>query len=242
MATLTVYPEPGVTASGRASRESSSGSFASYRGGAGTNADDTSVTMQILSLLATTNSNEYERLVRGIILFDTSALPASPTITDAVFSLWVTAIGNQMSQSAGLVSSNPASNTGLVAGDFTTLGTTRFATDKTIGSLSTGAYNDYTLNASGIAAISDSGITKFGYRLSCDIDNSAPTWGSGQQARVNAATANQTGTDNDPKLVITYTVVSGPANLKTYNTNVAANIKSIDTNLIANVKTLDTNA
>lgn len=35
---------------------------------------------------------------------------------------------------------------------------------------------------------------------------------------------------------------SGPANLKTYNTNVKANIKSIDTNLIANVKTLNTNA
>ncbi len=37
------------------------------------------------------------------------------------------------------------------------------------------------------------------------------------------------------------TPASGPANLKTYNTNVAANIKSIDTNLIANVKSLNTN-
>lgn len=34
---------------------------------------------------------------------------------------------------------------------------------------------------------------------------------------------------------------SGPANLKTYNTNVKSNIKSIDTNLLANIKTLDTN-
>ena len=34
---------------------------------------------------------------------------------------------------------------------------------------------------------------------------------------------------------------SGPANLKSYNTNVAANIKSINTNLIANVKSLNTN-
>lgn len=34
---------------------------------------------------------------------------------------------------------------------------------------------------------------------------------------------------------------SGPANLKSYNTNLKANIKSIDTNLIANVKSLDTN-
>lgn len=35
---------------------------------------------------------------------------------------------------------------------------------------------------------------------------------------------------------------SGPANLKTYNTNLKANIKTINTNVIANVKTLNTNA
>ena len=34
---------------------------------------------------------------------------------------------------------------------------------------------------------------------------------------------------------------AGPANLKSYNTNLKANIKSIDTNLIANVKSLNTN-
>jgi hypothetical protein len=34
--------------------------------------------------------------------------------------------------------------------------------------------------------------------------------------------------------------ISGPTNLKSYNTNLKANIKSINTNLIANVKSLDT--
>lgn len=34
---------------------------------------------------------------------------------------------------------------------------------------------------------------------------------------------------------------SGPANLKSYNTNVKSNIKSINTNAIANIKSLDTN-
>lgn len=38
-----------------------------------------------------------------------------------------------------------------------------------------------------------------------------------------------------------YVAPSGPANLKSYNTNVKSNIKSIDTNLIANVKALNTN-
>ena len=35
--------------------------------------------------------------------------------------------------------------------------------------------------------------------------------------------------------------VSGPVNLKTYNTNLKANIKSINTNVLANVKSLNTN-
>lgn len=35
--------------------------------------------------------------------------------------------------------------------------------------------------------------------------------------------------------------VSGPANLKSYNTNLKANIKTINTNPIANVKSLNTN-
>lgn len=38
-----------------------------------------------------------------------------------------------------------------------------------------------------------------------------------------------------------YPFSAGPANLKSYNTNLTANIKSINTNLIANVKSLDTN-
>lgn len=34
---------------------------------------------------------------------------------------------------------------------------------------------------------------------------------------------------------------SGPANLKSYNTNVKSNVKSIDTNTLANIKSLNTN-
>lgn len=38
-----------------------------------------------------------------------------------------------------------------------------------------------------------------------------------------------------------FVAASGPANMKSYNTNLKANIKSIDTNLIANIKSFDTN-
>lgn len=39
-----------------------------------------------------------------------------------------------------------------------------------------------------------------------------------------------------------YPFVSGPANLKSLNTNVKANIKSYNTNTLANIKSIDTNA
>jgi hypothetical protein len=49
------------------------------------------------------------------------------------------------------------------------------------------------------------------------------------------------GTVSGAVLEIVYSVASGPANLKSYNTNLKANIKSINTNVIANVKSLNTN-
>lgn len=62
----------------------------------------------------------------------------------------------------------------------------------------------------------------------CKQGTSAPSWGSAL--------------DTDQVLIIAINEsASGPANLKSYNTNLKANIKSINTNLIANVKSLDTN-
>jgi hypothetical protein len=49
-----------------------------------------------------------------------------------------------------------------------------------------------------------------------------------------------TTTNNFAQVFTVELPASGPANLKSYNTNLKANIKSINTNLIANVKSLDT--
>lgn len=64
----------------------------------------------------------------------------------------------------------------------------------------------------------------------------------GDQTASGAVTYNTSGGSIISLYGIGATVNVGPANLKSYNTNLKANIKSINTNLIANVKTLDTNA
>ena len=170
--------------------------------------------------LSTTGTNpNFGSLKRGVFLFDTSTLGAGATISAAIFSLYVTAKTDNLSQSVGITSSNPAANNNLVNSDYAVanFGSTRFATDKTIASISTAAYADWTLNADGRNNISLTGISKFSDRGSSDIDNSAPTWASSVTAQITVDTAGGT---NKPKLDVTWT----PApKARTYQKNQAVN-------------------
>ena len=67
-------------------------------------------------------------------------------------------------------------------------------------------YNNFALNASGLAAINKTGITKFSLRIVSDIDNVEPTWSSGNDAVFDISEADETGTTQDPKLVIEHSV------------------------------------
>ena len=138
---------------------------------------------------------------RGIFLFDTSSLGLNTTISAAVFSIYGTGSTDTAdNENAVCVSSSPAANDALTTADYDQLGTTSFGTVD-IGSWSAVAYNDFTLNANGIANISKTSISKFGTRTSGDIANSAPT-NNGNRAQ--GYFADQAGTANDPKLVVTY--------------------------------------
>jgi len=178
-------------------------------------------------------------IYRNFVLFDTSALTSAATISASVLSL---AGDTKTNADAGLltthiVASTPAATNDITTADYDQLGSTSFA-NIVYASISTGGtYNAFTLDSNGIANISKTGISKFGIKTDGDLNNNAP---SGQN-QIEFSSADNTGTSIDPKLVVTYTVVVGPANLKSYNTNLSANIKSIDTNLIANVKSLNTN-
>lgn len=102
-----------------------------------------------------------------------------------------------------------------------------------------------------VIAISSSyrtGYTPSNYTERCHNDGIG-TLSIGENIPSPAGTVSQgaswTGTANIGAISSAFLVdtgASGPANLKSYNTNLKANIKSINTNLIANVKTLDTNS
>lgn len=137
---------------------------------------------------------------RLFTLFDTSSLTSSAVVESATYSLYknATAVSNGNTTSFALVTTTPASNTAIASGDFDQVGSVRQASDFAYASMSTSAYFDMTLNATGLGNISLTGITKFGGRNSRDIDDSAPTG-------TNSIECNSSDVgSNKPKLVITY--------------------------------------
>lgn len=177
-------------------------------------ASDSNAQDFVAYVAATVAEDAWDEFYRGVYLFDTSAIDDGDTVSAGTFSLYIVSKADVFSQSIGLVPSTPAANTSLTAADYNQTGgdtPTRQATDLTIASLTTSAYNDWTLNAAGIASVAITGITKFATRFSGDIDNSAPTWSSGAIANAKSVMADTAGQTSDPKLVITHAVAATPA-------------------------------
>lgn len=199
------------------------------------------------SLTNTTISNGNNAIRRGLLTFDfSSVVPAGATITSATLSLYCYQVSSgrtitayrllrtdwSVSESTWNIYKT-GSNWGIAgASDSTTDYTTTDSSSAT--SLSSAGWLNFTVTAQVQTALdSVSGIAHF---LCLDS-------GSTSTATQRFYSRNET-TDTTlrPKLYIEYTVPSGPANLKSYNTNLKANIKTINTNPIANVKSLNGNS
>ena len=196
-------------------------SWANLIAGAGTHfeseSDNTSISIYSGDYIPH-NLGEWETLRRPIILFDTSSLPDDATIASAVLSLY----GYAKSDNKGwapdinIYASAPASETELAAGDYDSLGSTPFCDDPiTYAGWLTSGYNNFILNAAGLAAISKAGITKFGVRnANYDVAAVEPTWADGGTAELNFYTAEK-GTVYRPKLVVVYNASSYPTDALT---------------------------
>lgn len=215
MAKETFYPEQGqgganVSTDDVALHEAAT-TFANLRAGAGTFATTNATSANFGYLRATTNNDEYNRMDRAIFTIDVSGFTGNPdNITDISFSVYPYSISNGLggNHKLSLVLSAPADPASIAAGDYDSLGTTKQASDLAISSMSMNAYNVFTLNAAGIQSVKDaingSGIIKFGTRLTCDNDNSPPTWVSEETIGVYGAFADVDVEARRPKLEITY--------------------------------------
>lgn len=149
---------------------------------------------------------------RSIMLFNTSAIGSLASALSGIVSLFESGLGIQDNDADGddwinILQSNPASNTDLVAGDYSKVGDaitnpTEGATRRLLSSLSGGANNDWTLNSTGNGWINATGVTKLGFREGHDCINSAAV----ATNQFGAFCADQGGTVNDPTLTVTYTL------------------------------------
>jgi len=214
--TLTKYPDADPetnTVDGSAGQTyviGSGVSWATIRAGAGNSADDSSASGDGgIWITADSVSGNWRALYRGIYLFDTSSLTAAATISATVLSLYGSNKQDDLSitPNVDIYVSGPATNTAVVAGDFdSVLTTSQTGSPITYAGLSVVGYNDFTFNGTGIGNVSKTGISKFGTaNANYDVANSAPTWATTNSSGFNTYMADQTGTANDPKLVVTYT-------------------------------------
>ena len=210
MATLTVYtdpPEGTTTVAGYVRRTGTNLTWADVRDGVGTSVAIPIGGQRIVGIYSP-SSNNFGELWRSIFTFDTSPLTTDATISATVFSLsgYAKTDGLAITPDVNVYGSTPASNNDLVAGDYTQVGTTAYS-DSVIAyaDWSTTGYNDFTFNSTGLSNVSKTGITRLGARnANYDVANSAPTTNNAD------ATSGVNGyydqADNDPKLVVTYTV------------------------------------
>ena len=134
-------------------------------------------------------------------------MPQTDTISGATRALYITSVSDQDDDAQGYVSTyatTPASNTAITTADYDQIGTTVQSDNLDLSSISTGAFNTWTLNAAGLASIDKTGVTKFGGREGHDAENSVITGVGAKENSIAFRTADYTGTTSDPVLTVTH--------------------------------------
>lgn len=153
-------------------------------------------------------------LTRGFLSFDTSSIPDGAVVTSAKLKLFVTGKYNHRNDGndfVTVVQGRQASPTALANSDYPNAGDA--ITNPTEGSnrvditnILISAYSSWILNATGISWVSKTGYTAIALREGHDLLNIWPAYASGQLNAVHVSMSEQSGTNQDPILEITYII------------------------------------
>lgn len=215
---LTFYPDAHVESTsvdGIVYRGAVNELWANIKANAGTTAVDTADNINTYAQ-STATTNQWSYATRCPTLFDTSGLPDAAIITAAVVSYYGKEKFDNFPNTPthNIYSVATAGNTSLTAADYnvanwgaTAWCDTAITYDNwNIGT--PGTANDFTFNATGLAAISLNGVTKFGIRnAKHDAGSTTPSShpGTGDVAFYVAGWTAEKGNSYKPKLVVTYT-------------------------------------
>ena len=203
--TSTFYPAAGANSPVDGRLETNEGTWA------GSRADTTAASADVTgtnNIVIQSEDAGTAPISRCPFLFDTSTL-GTDDISSATFSLSSSANGNNSETTypadLQLVEVTLASNSNLVVADFdiANWGSTKLIQRYDLGTfIASSGYKDMLLNSAGLAAINKTGVSSFGVRGENDVDNTAPT----ARSYALGYYADQTGTAQDPKLVVEHTV------------------------------------
>lgn len=177
------YPDgtPVTTCDGRAKHDDVHVSWAALRASPGTNSALSGYL--IVDIISGTASNTWRDIYRSFILFDTSSIPAGSVVTAASVSLYYASSHQYLGLpyfGCVVVSSNPASDTNIIAADFATVGDVALSNWLTLAQIKAaggGRQEHFILNAAGREAINCGGITKLALRdYYYDLMGNTPPW------------------------------------------------------------------
>lgn len=197
--------------------------FGTIRAGAGTAHGESNTEFAGTLLIATSTTDQYSFLRRGGYGFDSAPIPDTDTIDSATLSIHGSTFDGGSGNNLGgtpaynITSFSPADTDDWANSDFANFGGTEFASEITLSSWTDTDFNDFALNASGLAHIDKAGLTHFMGRLNWDADNSfGGTWTSGGFTSFLQKFVDFAGTVDDPVLTVEHTA-AGTNRLLTIN-------------------------
>lgn len=206
--TSTFFP----TVDGYARYVGSALSWSSLETANGNSSSVTGSTIEFLRISSGSNGTEFDVNARTFFVFDTSAIADTDDIDSATFSVYGTGKTDEFLTTIPditIAEGTLASEATVANGDYqgTYSNQTKLTdTDITFAGWSTSGYNDFALNASGLAIVNKTGNTVIGGRNTADgLGGSDPVATAGfKEFIINSYTVDQTGTSNDPKLVVVH--------------------------------------
>ncbi len=157
--------------------------------------------------------NLYDRHYRGLISWDTSAIPNDATITSATVSVYGHTRANGLGTfDSCIIDADPLDPLAYSGADYSRTTFTRVAPDITYDDYNYGLLrNDYPLNSAGINDISKTGYTSFMLTHSADVDNaSSLTWANNEFSGFEIRGMNYSAGAYTPYMTINYDVAVTP--------------------------------
>jgi len=167
----------------------------------------------------------YTYNYRSGLCWNTSTLGSAATITGATISLYGSSKQDSAlnSLSSVIVGFTPTNSAALASGDYNKTASSLFAPKITSANWSTSAYNNFTLNAAGIATINKPGISCFAFRSNEDVSGTIVEGNGNNQAFIKFYPWTTAGQTKDEMLTITYTTpdTTPPASITNLANNTA---------------------